>query len=67
MPDLFQNNQPNLQNDQNRPLADLLRPKIISKLSTRSFGQWNPLSRILKIQENSILIFLRLPGCGKQR
>ncbi|HPQ50357.1 MAG: replication-associated recombination protein A [Alphaproteobacteria bacterium] len=67
MPDLFQNNQPNLQNDQNRPLADLLRPKIISEIVGQDHlvSENAPLSRILKSGKIPSLIFWGPPGCGK--
>lgn len=68
MSDLFQNSteaQP--KNDKTRPLADLLRPQILSDVVGQDHltAENAPLQRMLSTRKLASLIFWGPPGCGK--
>lgn len=67
MPDLFAIDQKSETEDLNRPLADLLRPKVIEDVVGQDHlvGENAPLTRILKSGKIPSLIFWGPPGCGK--
>lgn len=68
MPDLFHiASDKNLENDKTRPLADILRPKLLDEVVGQDhiIAEDAPLKRMIEGGRLSSLIFWGPPGCGK--